>query len=135
LLCKSHTFFEKLEDIQKPFICGCLQKPVDKDTWKVCSTCFHGSWWNKNLFRKFECPFCKSESKENRKSTITIRRQPWEHDRPIESFNSHDLYKRKKTKEEAKRRAERVELADLIAQKLSKKLEPEIIANELGEDK
>jgi len=135
LLCRGKTLFEKLRDVPQPFVCICLSKPDGFTDYKVCSSCGKGAWWNRStIFKKFECEYCKSESKENRKSTIKIYQQPWERNRPNVSINWHEVQKKKKEREEAKRRAERIELAEMIAEKLSKRIHPEIIVNEL-EDK
>jgi len=137
MLCRGKTLFKRLEDIPKVFVCLCLQGADHLgETHKVCSTCNRGSYWVKtSIMKRFSCPFCEASKSNSGKFQIKIMPtpdNPTVH-RPTASINLHSLYLKKKDKEEAKRRAERVELADLIAEKLSQKIQPEIIAHEMND--
>jgi len=135
-LCKAHEFFSKKEDIPIPWICLCLQKPDNQTDYHVCKTCYRSGWWTRStIFKHFGCQFCKEEKSNSGKFQIKIMptpNNPTVH-RPNVSINLHEIQKRKKEREEQKRRAERLELAEMIANKLSQKIPSEIIAHELND--
>jgi len=134
-LCRGQTHYKKLENVPKPFVCICLEKPADKTDYKVCGTCFRGSWWSRStIFKKFLCPFCEaSKSKKIHIGILPTPQNPIIH-KPNLSVNWHEVAQHRKDKAEAKAKAERTELANLIAEAISKKIPREVIIPEL-EDK